>query len=202
MPILQVYQAINDPTRYFNGRAEYLDYLRVRRTERLAWGRLCAGRAKALERLHEVRLLSSWSEVEEFINDHTRDIDLIADSEYQLCDFKISINGEGYRKGWSREHPIGVTEHDHDVAYPVFMGYYEFRYRKLVPKRKRKNKKGSAYRDLYDLPYRSYHSSHTDALSAIGLHSRGGGGSGRYRYEMFAFQQDFDHLRVMQRLAA
>jgi hypothetical protein len=212
MPKIEMYQAINNPERVFYGRAEYLEYLRGRQRERHSWARMCEGRAKALDRLHGVRLLNSWVEVEEFINDHSRDIDLVCGAtDCLFSDFKINVTGSAMTPLDFRQHPVGM-----DIEYGdeprghqmAFVGRFEHRYRRASAptardKAKKKTRDSWRRREALDLPHRWLRlSSHTDVLTEIGIISGGGGGGGVYRYSMVAFHQDWDHLRVMERLAA
>ncbi len=209
MPRLEVYQAINNPDRVFYGRTEYLEYLRVRRRERLSWARLCRAREAALQRLHGIRECQDWQEVEAFLNDHTRDIDILADrDDCPITDIRLKIDKESMERVCWRRVPFAEQNDDEDAdepsgERPAWKGSLQYSYARSKKPQKKRMSESHALRSAYDLPYRrSRISGHNDVFDAIGIHTLGGGGANPYRYSMMIFQSDFDHLRVMERLAA
>lgn len=194
---LQQYYANLEGTRIFETRAEYLDYLRTRHRHRVAQGKLGARREIARQRLSAVKDCANIEQLTDFLNEHRRDISLLTRDYREEEIVEIGFARMAYREE-SRWHPAGW----HGALW------YTTRH---IGHRRGREIRDLGWGNCYDLHVPHYDPSYSDVLKSIGIKTGSGSGIstgagkdglGHMKYEVSLAEVDFDHMRVMARIAA
>ncbi len=194
---LQQYYANLDGTRIFDTRAEYLDYLRVRRRYRVAQSKLEARREVARQRLYAVRECVNIEQITDFLNDHRRDISLLS-RDYHVEEI-VEI---GFLRMAHCEETRWRAAGWHGKIW-----YYT----RHIEHRRGREMLNIHWDNPYDIRSTRFGDSYSDVLKRVGIVTGSGGGIstgagkgglGHMSLEVHLADDDFDHMRVMTRLVA
>ena len=172
----------------YKDKSSYLEFMRDSKRDRDSLRRLNALRSSALDRLRGIYEVARFSEIEEFLNQHQRDVE-------NACRVRHSNNGQGRI---SKPFKVELESENSIHWKAVFRWHYDFQHgspdRWLTTSRRGKATDRLEYFSVDSID---------DVLVALGMECQFGSGvEGRCRYNMRIPKDLFPCATVMEILAA